>query len=184
MSEIKINNRELKNIAAEFLNGDKQSDLLDFNEFLQANNFKPRRVAKNAWEVKLYGNQILRRFRINAKEKSWSVNLHFFSDYNEQITNNELKNFVWNNIRQNRCQHEFQNCRNYSTINILGKNIDMVCCCGQITVIDPSGKALEHTKTLVLIAKTIVENALAEGKIEKSNTKGEDRLIAYGSPSK
>ena len=157
---------ELKTVAADFLSEDKLNDFLNFTEFLQENRLMPRWVAKNAWEVKISGQQILRRLRINTDEKIWTVNLHFFWKYNEYITDDDLKNFVWNNLRHNRCQHETQNCRNYSTIDILGKNFNKMCCVGQITVINPSGKALEYTKELILTAKKIIENIVAKEKID------------------
>jgi len=169
-------------VAAEYLSFNDFNNFINFLDFLQANSLKPRWIAKNAWEVKINNNQILRRLRINPEEKTWSVNLHFFWGYNEKITDDELKYFVWSNLRHNRCPHDAGNCRNYSTIDILGKPFDKMCCVGQITIINPAGKALEHTKELVLKAKAIIEE---DGKItDKKLSSRMDYSLIGSQPTK
>ncbi|MCL2545667.1 MAG: hypothetical protein FWE06_00535 [Oscillospiraceae bacterium] len=173
MRELKRNNKPTpKIVAAEFLSEDKLHDIINFTDFLHDNGLKLRWAARNAWTVKFFCNPIMSRLRINTDEKSWNVQLNFFYKYNDKITDDGLKNFVWENLYYSRagCHQDADgNCRNQSCANVLGKKIDRVCCCGQIKIVNPTGQAVECIKALVLIAKEIVENAIAEGRIEKSN---------------
>jgi len=169
-------------VATGFLSDDKLRNLINFIEFLHVNEYKLRWRSSNAWEIKIHNTQILRRLRVNTEEKNWFVNLHFFWEYNNHITDDELINFVWSNIRHNQCHHKTTNCQNYSTINILGKKFDMTCCVGQITIFNPAGKELKYAKELVSIAKVIVENAAIEKRIDgRSRNRLDYSLI--GSPS-
>ena len=163
-------------IAAEFLTDDLLNDFTDFLTFLQTNKLKPHWIAKNAWEVKIKNFQILRRLRINSEHKNWSINLHFYNGYNEHIINDEFKEFIWANLCQNIC-HNNANCRHYSTIQFFGKNFTKMCCCGQITISNPTGKEMEFSKELILITKTIVEKVILED-AEKPNKRGYLSLIS------
>jgi hypothetical protein len=65
-------------------------------------------VAKNSWEVIVENKerthtekQILRRLRI-FNDGTWTVTLHFFPEFNDKITDDSVKNFVWNNLDDNK----------------------------------------------------------------------------------
>ena len=124
-----------------------------------------RLAAKYAWEVVVRNpinnhtnSQVLRRLRIDPENKIWSVSFHYFQEYTEHITDTELINFVWDNLRGNVCR---QNCYKIKTRSFFGKDFDNMCCCEQIRVLNPSGKCLEHIKILVMTAKNIIENGKA-----------------------
>ena len=150
-------------LATQVLDGEKTQNLLDLVDFLQDNKLNLKLAAKNAWEVIINnknnthtGNQILRRLRIHPESRTWSVNLHYFPEYIDYITDAELINFVWDNIYYKRCHGE--NCASIAERDIFGKKFGNMCCNEQISVSNLSGKELEHIKTLVITAKRIIEN--------------------------
>ena len=164
-------------VGAEFLSEDKLINLTNLTEFLQANSLKLRWCSKDRWEIAIlksyqyqYYNQILRRLVLHEDDKNWSVVLHCFSDYDKYIIDDEFKNFMHDNIYRYRCDVNYglvsgddhRNCGAISNMNILGKTFERMCCNSQIRIVNPTDKALEYTKQLVLIAKKIVESGVAE----------------------
>ena len=146
-------------IAAEVLNGDAQKDIADLCDYIRMNNLQIKWVGKNGWEVATKGMQILRRIRINPIDKYWYVTLHFFPQYNYYLTNEEVHEFVWNNLGGSGCDalntHDKCLRKNNMTFNIFGKMCGNQCCNSIIKVMNPTGKALAYTKTLILTARDI-----------------------------
>jgi len=147
-------------IAAEVLSEDMQKDVANLCEFLRSSNLRIKWVGKNGWEVAVQKMQILRRIRINSEEKNWYVTLHFFPQYNEHITDEETHNFVWSNLGGTGCdalRTDISKCGHNRIIDMFGKMCENQCCNSQIKVVNPTGKALEHTKTLILTARDIAQ---------------------------
>jgi len=151
-------------IAAEVLSEDMQKDVAKLCDCIRANNLRIKWVGKNGWEVSARKTQILRRIRINPAENNWYVTLHFFQQYNDYLTDEEIHNFVWNNLGGMGCDAlntGGPKCKGYmsKTFNMFGKMCENQCCNSQIKIMSPTEKALEHTKTLILTARDIA-NAL------------------------
>jgi hypothetical protein len=151
-------------IAVEVLNVDAQKDIADLCDCMRTNNLRIKWVGKNGWEVALNKMQILRRIRINPIDKYWYVTLHFFPQYNDYLTNKQVHDFVWDNLGGFGCDAlntGGTKCSGYmsKTFNIFGKMCENQCCNSQIKIINPTGKALEHTKTLILTARAIATEA-------------------------
>ena len=148
--------------ATQIVDDEQSQNLLDLVEFLNTHKLKLRLAAKNAWEVVVRNpnnshtnNQVLRRLRIDHENKLWSASFHYFQEYVEHITDTELINFIWDNLRSTVCR---QNCYKIKTRNFFGKDFDNMCCCEQIKVINPSEKELEYIKVLIITAKNIIES--------------------------
>jgi len=148
-------------IATEALNEDMQMDVVNLCDFIKASNLKIRWVGKNGWEVAINKTQVLRRIRINPIDNEWYVTLHYFPQYNNCLTNEEIHNFVWNNLDGSGCDalntHEKCIRKKNMTFNIFGKMCENQCCNSQIKIMNPTGKALEYTKTLILTAVNIAK---------------------------
>ena len=147
-------------IAAEVLSEDMQKNVADLCESMRSNNLRIKWVGRNSWEVAVQKMQILRRIRINPAEKSWYVTLHFFPQYNEYITDEAIHNFVWGNLGGTGCDAlntDVSKCGHNRVIDMFGKMCSNQCCNSQIKIVSPTGKALEHTKTLILTARDIAQ---------------------------
>ena len=146
-------------IAAEALSEDMQKDVAYLCEPLRTNGLRIKWVMKNSWEVAIQKMQILRRIRINPAEKNWYVTLHFFPEYNDYITDGELHKFVWYNLGGSGCDalntHAKCERKKNMTFNIFGRMCENQCCNSQIKIMNPTEKALEYTKTLILTARDI-----------------------------
>ena len=148
-------------IAAEVLDEDMQKDVAYLCESLRTNGLRIKWVMKNSWEVAVQKMQILCRIRINPAEKSWYVTLHLFPEYNDYITDEELHSFVWNNLGGSGCDalntHAKCERKKNTTFNIFGKMCENQCCNSQIKIMNPTGKALEYAKILILTARDIAK---------------------------
>ena len=147
-------------IAAEILSEDMQKDVANLCEAIRAENLRIKWVGRNDWEVAVQKMQVLRRIRINPAEKSWYVTLHFFPQYNEYVTDEELHNFVWSNLGGTGCDAlntDVSKCGHNRIIDMFGRMCGNQCCNSQIKVVNPTGMALEHTKTLILTARDIAQ---------------------------
>ena len=148
-------------ISAEIFSEDIKKDIANLCESLRSNGLRIKWVMKNSWEVAYKKVQILRRIRINPEEKNWYVTLHFFPQYNDYITDEEIHNFVWNNLGGTGCDAlknaDVANCGHNLSFNIFGKICEKQCCNSQIKIVNPTAKALEHTKTLILTAWDITK---------------------------
>ncbi|MCL2421202.1 MAG: hypothetical protein FWD03_05030 [Defluviitaleaceae bacterium] len=147
-------------IAAEILSENMQNDVVELCDCIRTNNLRIKWVGKNGWEVAIRKMQILRRIRINPLEKNWYVTLHFFPQYNDYLTDKEIHNFVWNNLGGMGCDAlntGGTKCNGYMSkaFNIFGRMCENQCCNSQIKIMNPTGKALEYTKTLILTARDI-----------------------------
>jgi len=146
-------------IAAEVLSENMQKDVADLCDCMRINNLRIKWVGKNGWEVATKGMQVLRRIRINPIDRNWYVTLHFFTQYNDCVTNEEVHEFAWNNLGGSGCDalntHDKCVRKKNMTFNIFGKICEGQCCNSQIKVINPTGKALAYTKILILTARDI-----------------------------
>ncbi|MCL2361331.1 MAG: hypothetical protein FWC73_05920 [Defluviitaleaceae bacterium] len=156
-------------IATDFLEGQRLKDCLMFIEFLRSNNLPPRWIATNAWEVKPHKykilgqltSQILRRLRINKEEKSWSVSFHYYSQYNEYVADDGMRQLITRSLYVKRRFCHGEGCRATVDLNVFGKIFNKMCCNEQIMIVNPSGEDLEHTKNLLLLTKEIVEKLIS-----------------------
>jgi len=148
-------------IAAEILGADMQKDVISLCDCMRDHDLRIKWVGKNGWEVAKNKMQILRRIRINPVDKNWYVTLHFFPKYNEYLTDAAIHDFVWSNLGGSGCDalttHEKCTRKKNMTFNMFGKMCEKQCCNSQIKIMNPSGKALEYTKTLILTAKAMAE---------------------------
>jgi len=76
-----------------------------------------------------------------------------------EVLNEEVHEFVWNNLGGSGCDalntHDKCLRKNNMTFNIFGKMCGNQCCNSIIKVMNPTGKALAYTKTLILTARDI-----------------------------
>jgi hypothetical protein len=152
-------------IAEEILSAEMQKNIASLCDCMKDNNLKIKWVGKNGWEVALKKMQILRRIRINPLEKNWYVTLHFFPQYNNYLTDENIRHFVWDNLGGTGCDAlntGGAKCSGYmnQAFNMFGKICENQCCNSQIKILNPTGTALEHTKTLILAARDIVTEGL------------------------
>ena len=158
--------------ASQHLSGEALTHCLGLIDFLRINQFKPRHVAANSWEVVVPSKnrthtwkQALRRLRI-FNDGTWTITLHFFPEFNEKITDETVINFVWNNLDMHKktCHPNAENtCDLKQSIIIFGKPHDNMCCCCQIKITSPTGDALKHIKTLILTAREIIKTSPPRG---------------------
>jgi len=148
-------------IATEILGADMQKDVINLCDCMRDNNLRIKWVGKNGWEVATNKMQVLRRIRINPIDKNWYVTLHFFSEYNEYLIDESIHDFVWSNLGGSGCDalntHEKCIRKKNMTFDMFGKMCENQCCNSQIRIMNPSGKDLEYTKTLILTARNIAE---------------------------
>jgi len=163
MPEKKVKTK-IEEIAANFLDGEKLKNFLDFNESLSQKNLSKSTTStgKNGyqgWAVRYKGSMIC-HFR--AYKDYWFISYFKSVDINEceGLISDELKEFILENIVSPLCQ----GCKGQNDRIILGKKHEKVCGCHLVHLKNPSGQALEYAKELVLINKAIVDD-IAESKV-------------------
>jgi hypothetical protein len=70
------------------------------------------------------------------------------------VTDDELKNFILDNIAAPRCVG--RGCRGRENMKILGKHFDAVCTCWPLIITNPGKAELECEKKLILLIKDII----------------------------
>ena len=160
---------KVEDVAREFIDGDNLKNLTDFLEFLKSNKLTPHWQSSNSWKCS-YKNKSVCYIRLNDREKSWSLDHSqftrekWFVDYDKYITDNELKEFIWNHINAPRCTG--RDCWSYNNkMIILGKQFDAVCNCWSLTVKNPNGAEIECTKKWISIIKTFITDLAAVSKV-------------------
>jgi hypothetical protein len=151
---------KVEDVAKEFITGDKLKNLSDFLEFLKNNKLTPRWQSSNSWSVR-YKNKSVCYVRLNNNEMSWSLDHSqftrekWFTDYDKYITDDELKEFIWDHINAPRCIG--RDCWSYQNkMTILGKQFDAVCNCWPLSVKNPDGAKLECSKKFILVIKNFI----------------------------
>ena len=133
---------KVEDIAMKSLDGDKLKNLLDLLEFLKANKLTPRWRVTNAWAVNYKGKMVC-DISINSDEGSWLFRPNhlfhkaalfrekWFTEYNQYITDNELKIFVWNHLHNNIIKCKGNTCEGIRNKTILEKNLREYVSAGQ-----------------------------------------------------
>jgi len=148
----------IEEIAADFLDGEKLKNFLDFNESLKKKNLSKSATStgKNGyqgWAVR-YKGYMIAHFR--AYKDYWFISYFKSVDINkcEEFVSDELKEFILGNIVTPLCQ----GCKGHDNRMILGKKFNKVCGCHLLHLKNPEGKALEYAKELIVINKNIVDS--------------------------
>ena len=166
----KSNKPNIEDIAAERLDGKHLANLLDFLDFLKANKLKLRWHSTDSWAVR-YKNKWVCWLILKNDEPLWffrpnhifhKAHLHVshekyaFIEYNRYITDDDVKKLVWDNLQfEKRCEKD---CNGFQNREIVGKVFDRICACWPITITAPEGAALECSKKLTLVIKTIISD--------------------------
>ena len=152
----------IEEIAAEFLDGDKLKNFLEFNESLKKKNLSKSTTStgKNGyqgWAVR-YKSCMICHFR--AYKDYWFISYFKSVDINksEEYISDELKKFMLGNITSPLCL----GCKGHDNRMILGKKHEKVCGCHLLHLKNPSGKALEYAKELIMINRNIVDDITAK----------------------
>ena len=159
---------KVEEVAKKLLDEDKLENISDFLEFLKTNKLTPRWYTSDSWVVK-YKNYKVCQIKLNwmprpsDKENFWVICCdHFtrqkwFSDYDRNITDDRLKEFIWNNINPpHGCNKKEGRCKGWSNMTILGMPFKAICGCFPLVVKNPSGKTLEYAKEYVLLIKNFI----------------------------
>ncbi|MCL2547409.1 MAG: hypothetical protein FWE06_09575 [Oscillospiraceae bacterium] len=143
---------KIQDIALNHLEEDNLANFLNFLEFLQSIKLTARWHAHNSWSVNHKGKTIC--YIQLRKERSWTIqhNGLLFEEYDRYILDDELKKFVWNNMRSPICA---PNCYGRSMM-VMGKKIDTVCYCWPFLQDNMNGAALEHLKNIIEVRKNII----------------------------
>jgi len=174
MSEQKKVKSKIEDVAAEFLDGDNLKNILDLIGFLKDNELTPRWDYTNRWSFN-YKSKKVCYIAISGNEKLWTFSpghlsrqgapfKEWFADYNQYITDDELKEFVWSHLRNNTIKCKNNTCEGIKNITILGKEFDRICFCWTIRIPNLNGAELECAKKLILVIKTIIADLAAAGK--------------------
>ncbi|MCL2546780.1 MAG: hypothetical protein FWE06_06245 [Oscillospiraceae bacterium] len=140
--------------------------LIKFNDYLASIRLTPRDTkAGGTWVVKHKGKSVC-HIRLDDTEQNWNISFgHFtnkekwFVNYDQYITDNSLKQFVWDNIHtapspnSNCIKRE---CKGLDSITILGKTLNDVCRCVGVRVYNPNNEEIEQAKKIVLIIKQYI----------------------------
>lgn len=150
---------KIEEIAANFLVGDNLRNLTNFLEFLKDNKLTPRWQSSNSWKV-VYKNRSVCHINLNEREGSWMIRHSqftrdkWFQNYEKYVTDDELKEFILDNISGPRCVG--RGCRGRENMTILGKHFDAVCTCWPLIVTNLDDAELECAKKLILLIKDII----------------------------
>jgi len=154
---------KIEDMIMEVLDGEKQSNALDFVAYLRANKLNPIWSAKNVWTVSS------KTFRIcfirlhgaadyhNLEVGSWNIS-PFIGEYDEDMLADEDKEIVWANKKD--CQTCGQCALKLN--GIFGKKFTNSCECS-ILFINPDSKTVECAKKLSELRK----NEIKEGQAKK-----------------
>jgi hypothetical protein len=82
-------------------------------------------------------------------------------DYEKYITDDSLKQFVWNNLHTSpspspNCIR--RGCTGIQSINIFGIEHKSVCGCVGVSIQNPNGAELENIMKLVIIIKQLIND--------------------------
>lgn len=149
--------------AAEILEGDKLKNLSDFLVFLRNNKLTPRWASGNAWSVKYKSKTVCHIKIIGA---SWFIMFSsftrekWFDGYDAYFTDDEIKQFVWENIKGAWCPRDCKGGRK----TILGKECNDICTCWAIRAENPDGAALELSKRVIIAVTDFITDLAAASK--------------------
>ena len=158
---------KIQEVGSKFLIADRLKDLTKLSEFLEANKLTPRDTKSGGtWAVR-YKNKAVCHVRLNDNECKWSVQFtHFtrekwFVDYDKYITDDNLKQFVWNNLHTSPSPNPNcirRGCTGIQSINILGIEHKSVCRCVGVSTQNPNSAELENIMKLVVIIKQYIND--------------------------
>ena len=148
---------KVEDVAMNYLEEDNLKNLFNFLEFLKSIKLNPRWHATNSWSINHKGKKIC---YIQLSEKhSWTImhNRLFFEEYDKYV-DDELKEFVWNNMNSPRCA---PNCNGLESLTIMGKKFDEVCSCWPLMIDNADGATLEYLKKIIEIRKNIIADCFS-----------------------
>jgi len=155
---------KVEDVAGEFIDGDKLNNLLDFIGFLKDNKLTPRWQSYNSWSVR-YKNKSVCYVNLNDREGCWMIRHsqftrdNWFVGYEKYITDDEVKEYILDNVNPPPCVD--RDCWKRKNMTILGKQYDEVCTCWPLIVRNPDGKALESAKKFILVIKKFIADLAA-----------------------
>ena len=158
---------KIEDVAPEILDEDKLKGLSEFLEFLKANKLTPRWLSTNSWKV-MYKNKCVCFIRLNKRERLWNISHSnftrekWFKDYERYMTDNEVKEYILNNIKPPLCTD--RDCKGRQNMTILGKKFDSVCNCVGFRINNPNTAELENSKKLILVIKNYIADLAAAAK--------------------
>jgi len=144
-----------EDVAGDFISEDKLKNLTDLLGFLRENKLTPRWASGNSWSVKYKTRNVCfikiigtswYVFHSNFGRESW------FVGYDEYFPDDELKAFVWQNMKGAYCTRK---CMGRSK-TILGKDFYDICTCWPFRLENPEGVDLEHSKNVILAIKNFI----------------------------
>jgi len=146
---------KIRDVALNHLEGDVLKNFLNLLDFLQSIKLTARWHTHNSWSVNHKGKKIC--YIQLRKEQTWTIqhNGLFIEDYDRYILDDELKEFVWDNVRYPICA---PNCCG-KNMTIMGKQFDTVCYCWPFLQDNLDGTALEHLKSIIEIRKDIITDS-------------------------
>ena len=165
-------------LAMDLLDSDKIDPFLDFAKFVEENPLTSCKGGGRYSRLINYKRNTVCILNLNSIKRytpdgSWSIvpNSLYFYDYDKYVTDENLKEFIINSINFIKCRgcdgagcHGGRENWGKDNLTIFGKNFKNVCNGFPLMIISPSGKALEHTKELILITKNIINDQLTNGR--------------------
>jgi len=162
---------KIEDAASEYICDDKLRGLMDFLGFLHENKLMVRWASWNSWKVSYKGKSMcfikIDENRVHGVDgMSWLLMLSVFTrekwflEYDDYFANNELKEFIWENVRGSWCSRD---CKGH-TKTVLGKSFNDFCGCWGIRVENPDDVALERSKKVVLTIKNYITDLVATSK--------------------
>jgi len=140
--------RNIENDAVEFLENEKQKNMLDFVAWLKKNKMPPVWGSYYSWKSSFKGKGMC-YLGIDPSNGSWNINPYIdgFEDENA-LPNEQLKEMVWSRV--DTCKICGCSCWPGNDKTILGKHYENVC--GQFTLLDPNPdvEEIESAKQLIL----------------------------------
>jgi len=161
---------KIDEVANKLLSGEKSERFWEFIDFLGENKLRPSGQSDHVWSVNYKG---IKLFNIGVWENHWRISdichcrkFNFFEKAEKYITDEELKQFILDNVslpsglRGGNCGM----CMGTANVPIFGRIFEAICHCTPIGMRNPEGKLMEHTKELILVSKRVVEDVVAEEK--------------------
>ena len=161
---------KIDEVASKLLSGEKSENFWEFLGFLNENKLKPSGQSAHVWSVNYKGIKLC---NIGVRENYWYISdicqckkFNFFEKAEKYIADEELKQFILNNIslpsglKGGGCGM----CMGTKNVSIFGKNFEAICHCSPIRIRNPEEKLMEYAKKLVLTSKRVIEDVAVENK--------------------
>ena len=163
MSEQNTPNLKIEDIINKTQSGDAKKNVLDFVDFLHANNFQmeynPNEYYETYWSGAIGGvvGDSIGYMAVNGNPGTWNVWFNVFGFDENDPLDDEMKETVWSKLSPcGKCNDGWETCRGGEKM-ILGKTFDNLCH-SPLCIIDPDTKTLENMQKLLLVLKQKKDN--------------------------